>query len=431
MIIKGNTRTGGAYLPAHLLNARDNDHVEVFELRGFASENLTTAVHEVDALAKGTNCKKPWFSTSINPPMEAEVSEKDFMDAIERCEQKLGLNGQPRGIVFHEKEGRRHAHAIWSRIDPDTMKAIPDSYSRLKLQEVSKGLFLEHGWTLPEGLQDRDNAADDISRDDQAIAKRSGLTIEDHQSLITEAWRKSDDAKSFAAALEDQGYILAEGKRGHVAVDIESKDPHSIARRLGLKKQHVEAKLGPASGLPSVEAAKKQAEERAQEVPANGPKQQHEGECQQKLRLLKQQQIVERVELLNRQSDERAHQERSFVLRLQSNLKTFWTVSKAEISRLRNKFLGKDNDDDHAARIFELRKTQEQRFSEERDRLRQEHLRQRREIQRPLEAERYVNRQAIIAERRAQSQHQTVEANKAAILAKLEKDRAQSRKLER
>lgn len=40
----------------------------------------------------------------------------------ETIERKLGLEGQPRAIVFHEKEGRRHAQAIWSRIDPGRIK---------------------------------------------------------------------------------------------------------------------------------------------------------------------------------------------------------------------------------------------------------------------------------------------------------------------
>jgi hypothetical protein len=40
-----------------------------------------------------------------------------FEAAIDMAEQRLGLDGHPRAIVFHEKEGRRHAHAVWSRID--------------------------------------------------------------------------------------------------------------------------------------------------------------------------------------------------------------------------------------------------------------------------------------------------------------------------
>jgi len=36
MILKGNQRAGGMQLALHLLNASDNNHVEVHELSGFA-----------------------------------------------------------------------------------------------------------------------------------------------------------------------------------------------------------------------------------------------------------------------------------------------------------------------------------------------------------------------------------------------------------
>ncbi|MCD1625260.1 MAG: hypothetical protein ACU0B7_07855 [Paracoccaceae bacterium] len=45
---------------------------------------------------------------SFNPPEGANASIEDFEKAIEQVEAKLGLEGQPRAIVFHEKDGRRH-----------------------------------------------------------------------------------------------------------------------------------------------------------------------------------------------------------------------------------------------------------------------------------------------------------------------------------
>lgn len=64
------------------------------------------------------------FSLSLNPPGHETVSIDEFEAAIEATEVKLGLQGQPRAIVFHEKDGRRHARVVWSRIDAGKMKAI-------------------------------------------------------------------------------------------------------------------------------------------------------------------------------------------------------------------------------------------------------------------------------------------------------------------
>lgn len=63
---------------------------------------------------------------ALNPPQGAEVSIADFEATIDRAETQLSLQGQPRAVVFHEKHGRRHAHVVWSRINPETMQAVLD-----------------------------------------------------------------------------------------------------------------------------------------------------------------------------------------------------------------------------------------------------------------------------------------------------------------
>lgn len=47
-------------------------------------------------------------------------------------ENKLGLSGQPRAVVFHVKKGREHCHVVWSRIDLDKMRAVQLSNDRQK-----------------------------------------------------------------------------------------------------------------------------------------------------------------------------------------------------------------------------------------------------------------------------------------------------------
>jgi MobA/VirD2-like, nuclease domain len=125
MILKASQRGGAERLAAHLLNAQDNEHIEVHEVSGFVADNLPDAFQETQAIAKGTQCRQFFFSVSLNPPENVKnVSVSAFEDAAHRIEQKMGLEGQPRVIVFHEKEGGRHAHAVWSRIDAKTMTAI-------------------------------------------------------------------------------------------------------------------------------------------------------------------------------------------------------------------------------------------------------------------------------------------------------------------
>lgn len=158
MILVGNQRSAAKNLALHLLK-EENEHVEVHEIRGFASHNLMGALNEAHAISRATKCKQYLFSLSLNPPSDEKVPIADFENAINRIEERLGLSGQPRAIVFHEKKGRRHCHAVWLRIDVEEMIAVPLPYTKRKLQEISRELYLEHGWTMPRGLassQERD-----------------------------------------------------------------------------------------------------------------------------------------------------------------------------------------------------------------------------------------------------------------------------------
>lgn len=116
MILEGNERGFGAELARHLLNQRDNEHVTVHAIDGFVANDLAGAFAETAAVSQATQCRKYLFSLSLNPPPGAKVSVAEFEDAIDRAETKLGLADQPRAIVFHEKNGRLHAHCVWSRI---------------------------------------------------------------------------------------------------------------------------------------------------------------------------------------------------------------------------------------------------------------------------------------------------------------------------
>lgn len=104
MILKGSQRGGARAMAAHLMNLDENDHVEIHQLRGFVEqEDLRGALTEAEAISKATHCKQFLFSLSLSPPETENVSIQEFEAAIDRAEETLGLKGQPRAVVFHEK----------------------------------------------------------------------------------------------------------------------------------------------------------------------------------------------------------------------------------------------------------------------------------------------------------------------------------------
>lgn len=256
MILEGNQRGGAKNLALHLMKD-ENDHVDVHEVRGFVSDDLMGALNEAYAVSQGTRCRQFLYSLSLNPPPDAKVSTADFEAAIEKAERTLKLTGQPRAIVFHEKDGRRHAHAVWSRIDAEHMQAIPMSHDRRKLQEVSRDLYREHDWKMPRGFAERsERDPKNFSLADWQQAKRVGKDPKAIAQALQDAWAISDNHASFARALEERGYTLARGdKRGFVAVDLHG-EVYSIPKKIGKRTKEVETRLGDRETLKSVDEAK-------------------------------------------------------------------------------------------------------------------------------------------------------------------------------
>ena len=253
MILKGSQRGGGGNLAVHLLRTDDNEHVSLHEIRGFASNDVGEAFKEAEAISRGTKCRQYLFSLSLSPPVQG-VPVDVFMRAIDQTEAKLGLDGQPRVVLFHEKEGRRHAHCVWSRIDAETMTAKQMSHFKWKLKSTSRELFLENGWSLPDGLKNtRERNPTNFSLAEWQQAKRQGVDPRWLKSTLQDCWNRSDNRQAFERSLEERGFFLARGdKRGFVVLDHDGQ-VHSVPRMLGMKTKDVRSRLGDGSDLRSVD----------------------------------------------------------------------------------------------------------------------------------------------------------------------------------
>lgn len=257
MILKGSQRAGAGQLAAHLINDRDNEHVRLHELRGFVASDLHGALAEAHAVSKGTKCTQFMFSLSLNPPKGAEVGEEDFERAADQAEKALGLDGQPRAVVLHEKEGRMHAHVVWSRIDAATMRAVHLPHFKRKLTALSRALYLEHDWALPDGLRsDGGKNPLNFTLAEWQQCKRLGVDPREIKAVFREAWDSADSMKALGGALAERGYFLAQGdRRGLVAVGLDGKE-FAFARYAGIKTKVARARLGDGSDLPGVAAVK-------------------------------------------------------------------------------------------------------------------------------------------------------------------------------
>ena len=263
MILKGSQRGGAAQLAAHLMNDRDNDHVTLHQSRGFIADTLPEALDEAHAISKATKCKQYLFSLSLNPPQHQYADIDAFEHAADRAEEALGLTDLPRAIVIHEKEGRRHAHVVWSRIDVTELKAVNLPHFKTKLAALSKELYLEHGWELPDGHKTNGwRNPLNFTLAEWQQARRLDLDPREIKQIFHQCWQRSDGLKAYSAALAEHGYFLAQGdRRGFVAVDL-SGEIFSVARWSGVKAKDVRGRLGEPDNLPTVAAVKEQLRQR-------------------------------------------------------------------------------------------------------------------------------------------------------------------------
>lgn len=342
MILKASQRSGAKQLGLHLMKTEENEHVEIHEVSGFVADDLMGAMKEAHALSLGTRCKQFLFSVSLSPPSNESVRIEVFEKACDAIEERMGLKGQPRMIVFHEKEGRRHAHAVWSRIDAETMTAKPLPFFKRTLNAIAKELYLENGWKMPDGFRDsklRDPRS--FTLDGWQQAKRAGIDAREIKSTIQECWTSADNGPAFAKALEERGLFLAKGdRRGHVVVSIEGA-VFAIAPQLGKRTKEVVARLGDPKDLRSVADTVRQIGEtvaprlsryitEAKRIAANAVK-----PLAEQKRAMREEHQGERQKLDRMQRDRQTREQRERSARVRTGAKGVWDILTGRYFKVR------------------------------------------------------------------------------------------------
>ena len=193
------------------------------------------------------------------------------------------------------------------------MKAIELPHYKLKLRDVAKDLYREHGWKMPRGFVDaeeRDPANFSLAEWQQA--KRAGHEPKALKTMFQDCWTMSDSGKGFAAALAGRGYTLARGdRRGHVAVDFRG-EVYAVAKFVGVRVKEVCEKLGSAEILPSVDDARRDIAARMSEM-----LQRHIREVEADLQAKAAAMAARKREIVLRQRQQRAALEAAHVARHQ------------------------------------------------------------------------------------------------------------------
>lgn len=272
MIIKGGSRAGPQQLAAHLLRADTNERVDILELDS-AVDDLAATFRDWQTLSEGTRGTKGLYHVNIDPDARYDMTPAQWAEAVAVLEKELGLDGQPRAVVLHEKKGRQHIHIVWARTDLETMTMRSDSNNYLAHERASQKLELAFGHEPVPGKhakRDRSKQPDfpraEVNHGEWQQAERSGISVAERRAQIAALKEASDNGAAFKAALEETGYVLAQGdKRDFVLVTAEGS-VLSLSRELKMKAAEVRTFMADVdrAALPTASEAKAAQRDRAE-----------------------------------------------------------------------------------------------------------------------------------------------------------------------
>ena len=180
-------------------------------------------------------------------------------------------------MSFHidDATGEKHLHVAWFRIDLETERAIDPGLFKNHLKQLSRTLEKDFALREISNARQPHDRARAAGRDELEESRRLGTDVREIRTAILDCFEQSDGGKAFKAALEERGFMLANGDRRDCFVVIDpAGGQHALNKKLtGLTLAQTRDRLADLdrSQLPSVEQAKEmQAARQAQEREKHG-----------------------------------------------------------------------------------------------------------------------------------------------------------------
>lgn len=248
MIIKGNSRGKPSQLGRHLKRLDTNERMEI--LSSDYGDDLSAALQDMQATAAATKGRKGLYHANVSPDAKyGSLTPEQWMRAADVLGEELGLSGQPRVVILHQKDGRGHIHVVWQRANLETRTLVSDSQNYAAHERASRRLEIELGHELTPGVHAKRDPNQPRPRAKMSHAEwqqyeRTKLDPAERKATLTELYRASENGKAFAAAIQEKGYALAQGDRRALVVVDPAGDIHSLSRQIdGAKAKEIKEKL--------------------------------------------------------------------------------------------------------------------------------------------------------------------------------------------
>ena len=262
MILKGSRIASidhARKMAAHLTKS-ENEVVKVWEANGTSLED---SLVQMQLLTKLTRGQRGIYSVAINPRAGEDMTREDWDLAVEKIEKELGFVGQPRSIVYHEKDGRAHIHVCWSMVDQERGKLLDPQQDRPRLQSVAQALEQELGHAKTR-RHANDNTVE-ITDKERMQESRTGRSVQERKDFFVNLWNADQTPEQFIQAVEAAGYILARGDKARILVVDRDGEPYNLVRQVPkiVRTKAVREKFAGIT-FPTYEEAKIMQQERTQ-----------------------------------------------------------------------------------------------------------------------------------------------------------------------
>lgn len=207
----------------HTENMMTDDPDKAWKVMAYTAKSQERLKQASGQNPGGAKLQKPVMAYSLAWHPEQDPSKEHMLETALQSLKVLGLENHEAVIIAHRDTPHRHVHVVANRVHPTTGIVASDSHSYRKLSNFAREYHEEHGLEYcPQRMENHRK-------------QQQGEHVRYRDPKIADAWAQSDNGQSFVAALEAQGYRLAQGQRGFVVIDPYGKQINPVRQIEGIK----------------------------------------------------------------------------------------------------------------------------------------------------------------------------------------------------
>ena len=204
--------------------------------RWMAATSIAANEAKAASRARGRRIEKPVWTIALSWAPGEEPSREHMVETAKSWLASRKLDKHQVVMVSHQDEGYHHLHLVVNLVSTDTLKINKAAVSHAKRQS---SLWAER-YEREHGIHCQQRVINNERRAQGQKVRYDGA--DNLRARITAAYRNSDSGAAFVAALKDQGYAVAQGRR-LVVIDREGK-PHALFRQIeGVSSAEIKARL--------------------------------------------------------------------------------------------------------------------------------------------------------------------------------------------